>query len=81
MALSRCEGGAAGADAFVGLKGTLSKVALVIKEANIADTPLERFVFDIDWLVPAGEMPDPERDWTCAPRPPLLRFKSREEKC
>ncbi|KAL8277923.1 hypothetical protein RQP46_009742 [Phenoliferia psychrophenolica] len=33
-------------------KGSLRKVALVIKEASLDDTPLERFVFDFDWLVP-----------------------------
>ncbi|ORY91604.1 DNA-binding protein [Leucosporidium creatinivorum] len=35
---------------------TLQKVALVIKATNLDETPLERFVFDFEWLVPESEL-------------------------
>ncbi|KAI5479817.1 mitotic spindle assembly checkpoint protein MAD2B [Pseudohyphozyma bogoriensis] len=50
-------------------KGTLKKVALVIREAELDETPLERFVFDFDWLLPPGKEPSAlggggGHDWT-----------------
>lgn len=35
---------------------TLQKVALVIKATNLDETPLERFVFDVEWLVDEREL-------------------------
>ncbi|KAK4700435.1 mitotic spindle assembly checkpoint protein MAD2B, partial [Phenoliferia sp. Uapishka_3] len=45
-------------------KGSLQKVALVIKEANLSEEPLERFVFDFDWLIPDEYRGKMDRDWT-----------------
>lgn len=45
-------------------KGTLQRVALVVKTADMQETPLERIVFDFDWLIPPGKQPDINGDWT-----------------
>ena len=48
-------------------KGSLSKVALVIKEASLADTPFERFVFDFDWIIPEENIGTKDGDWVYVP--------------
>ncbi|KAM0746393.1 DNA-binding protein [Meredithblackwellia eburnea MCA 4105] len=45
-------------------KGSLKKVALVIKEANLEEKPLERFVFDFGWLFASENRPAEGEDWT-----------------
>ncbi|KAK4057858.1 hypothetical protein OIO90_001077 [Microbotryomycetes sp. JL221] len=44
-------------------KITLQKVVLVIKNASTDETPIERFVFDFESLVPPDEMPDETNDF------------------
>lgn len=46
-------------------QGTLRKVTLGIKEANIQETLLERFVFDLEWLCNPEEIPKAGDDWAC----------------
>ncbi|GAA5889806.1 hypothetical protein JCM8208_001136 [Rhodotorula glutinis] len=45
-------------------KGTIRRVILVIKEATGDETPLERFVFEFEWLVPQRELPKDGDDFT-----------------
>ncbi|BGP15009.1 hypothetical protein JCM10213v2_002964 [Rhodosporidiobolus nylandii] len=46
------------------LKGTIRRVILVIKEANLEGKPLERFVFDFEWLIADQDIPRNGDDWT-----------------
>ncbi|GAA5836365.1 hypothetical protein JCM5353_002498 [Sporobolomyces roseus] len=39
------------------LKGTVRRAVLVIKEATPSETPLERYVFDFEWLIPSSDFP------------------------
>ncbi|GAA5821972.1 hypothetical protein JCM11251_004804 [Rhodosporidiobolus azoricus] len=47
-------------------KGTIRRVILVIKEANLEEKPLERFVFDFEWLIHERDLPQEKDDWTPA---------------
>ncbi|GAA5971912.1 hypothetical protein JCM11641_001567 [Rhodosporidiobolus odoratus] len=47
-------------------KGTIRRVIFVIKEAGPDETPLERFVFDFEWLISERDIPKPGDDWTPA---------------
>ncbi|KAM0788827.1 hypothetical protein ACM66B_002913 [Microbotryomycetes sp. NB124-2] len=44
-------------------KNTLQKVVLVIKNASVDETPIERFVFDFESLVPPDEVPADDVDF------------------
>ncbi|KAK4055643.1 hypothetical protein OIV83_000189 [Microbotryomycetes sp. JL201] len=44
-------------------KNTLQKVVLVVKNASIDETPIERFVFDFESLVPPDEVPADDVDF------------------
>ncbi|GAA5849698.1 hypothetical protein JCM3766R1_002133 [Sporobolomyces carnicolor] len=46
------------------LKGTVQRVVLVIRESNITQTPLERYVFDFEWLIPTEQIPRDNADFT-----------------
>ncbi|GAA5886944.1 hypothetical protein JCM16303_003067 [Sporobolomyces ruberrimus] len=48
------------------LKGTVKRVVLVIKEGGITETPLERFVFDFEWMIPTSQIPQGGSDFTPA---------------
>ncbi|GAA5916429.1 uncharacterized protein JCM6883_006105 [Sporobolomyces salmoneus] len=48
------------------LKGTVQRVVLVIKEDDITQTPLERYVFDFEWLIPSEQIPKDNSDFTPA---------------
>ncbi|GAA6008801.1 hypothetical protein JCM11491_003788 [Sporobolomyces phaffii] len=48
------------------LKGTVRRVVLVIKEDGVAQTPLERYVFDFEWLIPLASIPQGGADFTPA---------------
>ena len=37
-------------------QGNLKKVAFIVKEANLEQQPLERFIFDFAWLIPANDI-------------------------
>lgn len=39
----------------------------MVKTADMQETPLERIVFDFDWLIPPGKQPDINGDWTFVP--------------
>lgn len=47
-----------------GEQGTVRRVILVIKEANLEEKPLERFVFDFEWLIHERDVPKERDDWT-----------------
>ncbi|CEQ40493.1 SPOSA6832_02120 [Sporobolomyces salmonicolor] len=48
------------------IKGTVRRVVLVIKEADLQEAPLERFVFDFEWLILPRYMPQEGEDFTPA---------------
>lgn len=43
-------------------QGALQKVVFVIKEATLDETPIERFIFDFEWLMDRAELAHDE-DW------------------
>ncbi|GAA5906647.1 hypothetical protein JCM6882_008083 [Rhodosporidiobolus microsporus] len=47
-------------------KGAVRRVILVIKEGNMEEKPLERFVFDFEWLIHERDVPRQGDDWTPA---------------
>ncbi|GAA5927957.1 uncharacterized protein JCM15063_006043 [Sporobolomyces koalae] len=48
------------------LKGTVRRAVLVVKESNPTETPLERYVFDFEWLIPHDQIPLDGSDFTPA---------------
>ena len=62
------------------LQGSLSKVGLVIKQAGLDETPLERFVWDFDWLVPPKDIAAArDRDWTWVVPGPIVGHSTHHE--
>ncbi|GAA5854513.1 hypothetical protein JCM8547_004870 [Rhodosporidiobolus lusitaniae] len=47
-------------------KGTIKRVILVITDNTLEENPLERFVFDIEWLIPDSKIPKGGEDWVPA---------------
>lgn len=37
-------------------QGNLKKVAFIVKEANLEQQPLERFIFDFGWLISMNDI-------------------------
>jgi hypothetical protein len=48
------------------LQGSVRRVVLVIKEATVEAKPLERFVFDFEWLIKDRDVPKLGDDYTHA---------------
>ncbi|GAA6064141.1 hypothetical protein JCM10212_005142 [Sporobolomyces blumeae] len=45
------------------LKGSVKRAVLVIKESTIEETPLERYVFDFEWLIARQQFPEDGGDF------------------
>ncbi|KPV77393.1 uncharacterized protein RHOBADRAFT_11408, partial [Rhodotorula graminis WP1] len=60
-------------------KGTIRRVILVIKETAGDETPLERFVFEFEWLVSQSALPKDGDDFTCVRSPSLFFRPSRRK--
>lgn len=59
----------------INAQGAVRRVILVVKESSLQETPLERFVFEFEWLIPQRDVPAPGDDFTCVP----YRHRRREQ--
>lgn len=58
------------------MQGSIRRVMLVVREATPEATPLERFVFDLEWYIKQQDMPKDGPDFVYDHIPPFTLFPS-----